>query len=99
MSPPESEEPQEQPHEPLHYSVRVSPRANREMIEAFLHLEAIESRRFERETRRLLHQRYHVYYTVQDDTADGPLVNAVHVCHASRRPLTLTEARAVREEW
>jgi hypothetical protein len=40
---------------------------------------------------------YHAYYTVTDDGPDGPLVVVFHIRHASRRPLTPKEARALRE--
>lgn len=59
---------------------------------------ALETRRFGRETRRLLYRRssgsvaYHVLFTLADDTPDGPTVTVVHVRHAARKPLTREEA-------
>ena len=59
------------------------------------------------EARRMLYRRpgssrgsaagHHLYYTVQEGE-DGPVVTVFHVRHASRRPITATEGRALREE-
>ena len=59
------------------------------------------SRRFKQETRRMLLRprtggaAYHVYYAVQDESGDGPRILVLHVRHASRRPITLEEARRI----
>lgn len=61
------------------------------------------SRRLKRETRRLLYRSapkgaaYHVYYVVQDESADGPRVTVLHIRHAARRPITRKEARGILE--
>jgi plasmid stabilization system protein ParE len=57
-----------------------------------------------RDIRRLLYRRtpdsaaYLVFYTVAETSDDGPRVSVIHIRHASRRPLTPKEARALREE-
>jgi len=56
------------------------------------------ARRLKPQTRRMLFRptpgsaAYHVYYTVQADTPDGPRVGVMHVRHAARRPITREEA-------
>ena len=61
------------------------------------------TRRFGQEIRRMLFRAseggaaYHVFYSVRDETPDGPRVQVVHVRHASRRPITREEARQVLE--
>ena len=56
------------------------------------------SRRFGRQTRRLLFRptsgsaAYHIFFTITDETPDGPRVQILHVRHAARRPLTREEA-------
>lgn len=63
-----------------------------------------ESRLLGSQIRWLLYRRspgsaaYHVYYTVAEDSPDGPLVAILHVRHASRRPLSRAEAREIRDE-
>lgn len=44
---------------------------------------------------RMVHQ---VYYTVQEDSPDGPRVAVVHIRGAHRKPLTAKEAQAFRGE-
>ena len=63
-----------------------------------------ESRLPGREVRRLLYRRtpgsaaYHVFYTVAEDSPDGPRVSILHIRHAARRPLSRAEAREIRDE-
>lgn len=38
---------------------------------------------------------YHLFYTVEDDSDDGPRVTILHVRHAARRPLTPGEVRQI----
>ena len=63
-----------------------------------------ESRLLGREVRRLLYRRtpgsaaYHVFYTVAEDSPDGPRVSILHIRHAARRPLSRAEAREIRDE-
>jgi plasmid stabilization system protein ParE len=63
-----------------------------------------ESKRLGVPVRRILFRRnnssrfaHHVYYTVEEHE-DGPRVVVVHIRSASRRPLTVKEARELREE-
>ena len=63
-----------------------------------------ESRKLGCEVRRVLYQRsagtgasthaYHLYFK-QEKGDDGPLVTVIHVRHASRKPLTRTEAKDI----
>jgi len=62
------------------------------------------SRRFGHQTRRLLFRStsgsaaYHVYYAVEEKSAEsqeGPRVTVLHVRHAARRPITREEARQI----
>lgn len=61
-----------------------------------------EGRKIGLSVRRLLYQRspssaaYHLYYTVENQGEDGPRVTIIHVRHASRRPITGTEAKDIR---
>jgi len=62
-----------------------------------------ESRLIGAEARRLLYQRtkgsthtYHLYYVVEDEGDDGPVVKILHIRHASRKPMTSTEAKDIR---
>ena len=64
-----------------------------------------ESRLLGRTVRALLHRHTpgsrtaaaacHAFYTVRDDSPDGPRVSVIHVRHAARRPLTRGEARSI----
>lgn len=64
-------------------------------------VEVRESRRFGMEVRRLLYRMrmggvaYHAYYRILEESADGAKVQIIHVRHASRRPMTFTEARDI----
>lgn len=49
----------------------------------------------DRETRRLLFDRHHVYYQVRDSSPDGPQVIVILLRGAQRKPLTRKEARDV----
>jgi plasmid stabilization system protein ParE len=71
---------------------------------ARLQTQAKESRLLGREVRRLLYQRsagssapYHLYFTVEDDGKDGPVVRILHVRHAARKPVTRKEAEGIRK--
>ena len=64
-----------------------------------------ESRKIGAEVRRILYQRtksgssthtYHLYYVIADQGDDGPLVQIIHVRHASRKPITRAEAKDIR---
>ncbi len=62
-----------------------------------------ESRKLKGEVRREIYRHkpgssavYYLFYTVEDDTDDGPLVTVIHVRHASRKPLTHAEAKDIR---
>jgi len=63
-----------------------------------------ESRLLDRPVRRLLYRRtpgsaaYHVYYTVAEDSPDGPLVAILHIRHSARRPPSRAEAQEIKDE-
>lgn len=41
---------------------------------------------------------YHLFFTAEPDTDDGPIVTIFHIRHAARRPITRTEAQAIIRE-
>ena len=64
----------------------------------------VESKRIGLHVRRFLYRRppagmgHHVYYVMEEDSPDGPLVTVVHIRHAARRAMTAKEGRQISEE-
>lgn len=66
-----------------------------------------ESRFIGLPVRRLLYRRplsstsspaYHLFYFVEDQSQDGPLVFVFHIRHAARRPMTRRDAKEIAAE-
>lgn len=67
-------------------------------------VQSAESKKIGREVRREIYRHtprnrataYYLFYMVQDETDDGPLVTVVHIRHTSRKPMTRAEAKNIR---
>jgi hypothetical protein len=67
-------------------------------------LRSDESKKIGQDVRRFLYRRppggagYHVYYSVHEDSPDGPHINVWHVRPATARPLTAREGKEIARE-